>query len=29
MIAAHGHALYKAGRRDKLDLHAYPDFHGD
>ncbi len=26
MIAAHGQALYKAGKRDKLDLAGYPDF---
>ena len=26
MIAAYGHALYKAGKRDKLDLAGYPDF---
>ncbi len=31
MIAAHGQALYKAGKRDKLDLAGYPDFdpHGN
>ena len=30
MIAALGEALYKEGRRDKLDLNGYPDFaHGD
>lgn len=26
MIAAMGYALYKAGRRDRLDLAGYPDF---
>ena len=26
MIAAMGHALYKAGTRDKLDLAGYPNF---
>ena len=26
MIAAYGYALYKGGKRDKLDLAGYPDF---
>ena len=26
MIASYGHALYRAGKRDKLDLAGYPDF---
>ena len=31
MIAAYGYALYKGGKRDKLDLAGYPDFdhHGN